>query len=32
MGHQSLKTTSGYLHVQQFSLQAVRSPLDTLSV
>ncbi len=32
MGHKSLKTTSGYLHVQQYSLQGVRSPLDTLSI
>jgi site-specific recombinase XerD len=32
MGHKSLKTTSGYLHVQQYSIQGVRSPLDTLSI
>jgi site-specific recombinase XerD len=32
MGHKSLQTTSGYLHVQQYSLQGVRSPLDTLSI
>ena len=32
MGHRSLKTTSGYLHVQQYSIQGVRSPLDTLSI
>jgi site-specific recombinase XerD len=32
MGHKSLKTTSGYLHVQQYSIQEVRSPLDTLSI
>jgi len=32
MGHKSLHTTSGYLHVQQYSLQGVRSPLDTLSI
>lgn len=31
LGHKSLKTTSGYLHVQQYSINAVRSPLDTLS-
>jgi integrase/recombinase XerD len=31
MGHKSLKTTSGYLHVQQYSIQGVKSPLDTLS-
>jgi len=30
LGHKSLKTTSGYLHVQQYSIDAVRSPLDTL--
>lgn len=32
MGHKSLKTTSGYLHVQQYSIEAVKSPLDTLSL
>jgi len=32
MGHKSLKTTSGYLHVQQYNIQGVRSPLDSLSV
>lgn len=32
LGHQSLRTTSGYLHVQQYSIQGVRSPLDTLSI
>ena len=32
MGHRSLKTTSGYLHVQQYSIQGVISPLDTLSI
>ena len=32
MGHKSLYTTSGYLHVQQYSLQGVRSPLDTLAI
>jgi site-specific recombinase XerD len=32
MGHKSLKTTSLYLHVQQHSIQAVQSPLDTLSI
>lgn len=30
LGHKSLKTTSGYLHVQQYSLKAVQSPLDSL--
>lgn len=32
MGHKSLHTTSGYLHVQQYSLQGVRSPLETLAI
>jgi site-specific recombinase XerD len=32
LGHKSLKTTSGYLHVQQYSINAVRSPLDTLGL
>jgi integrase/recombinase XerD len=32
LGHQSLKTTSGYLHVQQYSIQGVKSPLDTISI
>jgi integrase/recombinase XerD len=32
LGHRSLKTTSVYLHVQQFSINAVRSPLDTLEL
>lgn len=32
LGHKSLKTTSLYLHVQQYSLEAVRSPLDTLGL
>jgi site-specific recombinase XerD len=32
MGHKSLKTTSGYLHVQEYSVQGVKSPLDTLSI
>ncbi len=32
LGHKSLKTTSGYLHVQQYSIDTVRSPLDTLSL
>jgi site-specific recombinase XerD len=31
LGHQSLRTTSGYLHVQQYSIQGVKSPLDSLS-
>ena len=32
MGHQSLRTTSGYLHVQEYSVQGVKSPLDALSI
>ena len=32
MGHKSLKTTSTYLHVQQYSIQAVQSPLDLLPI
>jgi integrase/recombinase XerD len=32
LGHKSLRTTSGYLHVQQYSINAVKSPLDTLSL
>jgi integrase/recombinase XerD len=32
LGHKSLKTTSGYLHVQQYSIQGVKSPIDSLAV
>ena len=32
LGHTSLKTTSIYLHVQEYSILAVKSPLDTLSL
>lgn len=32
LGHKSLRTTSGYLHVQQYSINAVKSPVDTLSL
>lgn len=32
LGHKSLRTTSGYLHVQQYSVHSVKSPLDTLSL
>lgn len=32
LGHSSLRTTSVYLHVQQYSIYAVKSPLDSLSL
>lgn len=32
LGHKSLRTTSVYLHVQQYSILAVQSPLDSLSL
>lgn len=32
LGHRSLRTTSVYLHVQQYSVFAVKSPLDSLSL
>jgi integrase/recombinase XerD len=32
LGHKSLKTTSGYLHVQQYTIQGVKSPVDSLIV
>jgi integrase/recombinase XerD len=32
LGHKSLKTTSGYLHVQQYTIQGVKSPVDSLAV
>jgi len=32
LGHRSLKTTSVYLHVQQYAVHSVHSPLDSLSV
>ena len=32
LGHSSLKTTSIYLHVQEYSVYSVKSPLDTLSI
>jgi integrase/recombinase XerD len=32
LGHKSLRTTSIYLHVQQYALDKVKSPLDSLSI
>jgi site-specific recombinase XerD len=32
LGHRSLKTTSIYLHVQQYALDKVKSPLDSLAI
>jgi integrase/recombinase XerD len=32
LGHNSLRTTSVYLHVQQYSIDTVRSPLDALEL
>jgi site-specific recombinase XerD len=32
LGHTSLRTTSIYLHVQEYSVLSVKSPLDTLSI
>lgn len=32
LGHKSLRTTSVYLHVQQYSIDTVKSPADTLSL
>lgn len=32
LGHKSLRTTSVYLHVQQYSIVSVKSPLDTLTL
>jgi len=32
LGHKSLRTTSIYLHVQQYALSSVKSPLDSLSI
>jgi site-specific recombinase XerD len=32
LGHKALKTTSVYLHVQQYSILAVKSPFDSLAI
>jgi site-specific recombinase XerD len=32
LGHRSIKTTSVYLHVQQYNVHAVKSPLDSFSM
>jgi integrase/recombinase XerD len=32
LGHKSLRTTSVYLHVQQYTLDKIKSPLDSLSL
>ncbi len=32
LGHSSLRTTSVYLHVQQYAIDKVKSPLDFLSI
>jgi site-specific recombinase XerD len=32
LGHKSLRTTGVYLHVQQYSIETVKSPIDTLSL
>ena len=32
LGHRSLRTTSVYLHVQQYSIYAVKSPFDSISL
>lgn len=32
LGHRSLRTTSVYLHVQQYAVDLVKSPLDSLSI
>ncbi len=32
LGHKSLRTTSIYLHVQQYALNTVKSPLDFLNI
>ena len=32
LGHANLKTTSVYLHLQQYNINKVKSPLDTLNV
>lgn len=32
LGHKSIRTTSVYLHVQQYSIDTIKSPLDSLSL
>lgn len=32
LGHKSLRTTSVYLHVQKYSIESVKSPLDSLTI
>jgi integrase/recombinase XerD len=32
MGHRNLRTTSGYLHLQHYDINKIKSPLDTLKV
>jgi site-specific recombinase XerD len=32
LGHKSLRTTGVYLHVQQYSIETVKSPIDTFSL
>lgn len=32
LGHKSLRTTSVYLHVQKYSVESVKSPLDSLAI
>ena len=32
LGHRSLKTTARYLHVSQYQVRAISSPLDSLNL